>query len=173
MQVGSIRCNYVIKKFQNHNAIKDKLIDLIDNQNSGIVKDDYTNITKSDWYVDGGEIREYWKVIHNDIMEHMDSLREVIREEDIPFELKNFWFQQYSTNDNHTWHTHPGCQWSSCYYLELPHESQRTILKDALGNIIIPEVKEGDILTFPSSIMHTSPVNNTPDRKTIIAWNIA
>ena len=62
---------------------------------------------------------------------------------------------------------------ASIYYVELPDESLITILKDPdTGEEIIPDVKEGQILTFASDILHKSPRNLTNNRKTVIPFNI-
>ena len=62
---------------------------------------------------------------------------------------------------------------ASIYYVELPDESLITILKDPeTGEEIIPDVKEGQILTFASDILHRAPRNLTNSRKTAIAFNI-
>ena len=62
---------------------------------------------------------------------------------------------------------------ASIYYVELPDESLITILKDPeTGKEIIPDVKEGQILTFGADILHRSPRNFTDSRKTVISFNV-
>ena len=34
------------------------------------------------------------------------------------------------------------------------------------------EIEEGDILTFPSFVIHRAPTNNGDAKKTIISWNM-
>jgi hypothetical protein len=60
------------------------------------------------------------------------------------------------------------------YYLELPTDGPKTVFKNPFNSeeIIYPDVKEGDILTFPSILEHCSPSNNSTHRKTIISFNI-
>jgi len=96
------------------------------------------------------------------------------------------WFNQYiaESGSEHPWHHHadserkageknPCINLASIYYVELPDESLITILKDPeTGEEIIPDVKEGQILTFGADILHKSPRNLTNTRKTVIPFNI-
>jgi ectoine hydroxylase-related dioxygenase (phytanoyl-CoA dioxygenase family) len=86
--------------------------------------------------------------------------------------MHNMWFQQYNKNSHHTWHTHPSVQFSSVYYLELPDTNVSTEFKDIVNNNIFKvDVKEGDLLVFPSSLLHRSPKNKSNKRKSVISFN--
>ena len=101
-------------------------------------------------------------------------------------EVTESWFNQYiaESGSEHPWHHHaeserkagqknPCINLASIYYVELPDESLITILKDPeTGEEIIPDVKEGQILTFGADILHRAPRNFTDSRKTAIAFNI-
>ena len=101
-------------------------------------------------------------------------------------EVTESWFNQYIAEygSEHPWHHHaeserkagqknPCINLASIYYVELPDESLITILKDPeTGKEIIPDVKEGQILTFASDILHKSPRNLSNTRKTVIPFNI-
>ena len=101
-------------------------------------------------------------------------------------EVTESWFNQYiaESGSEHPWHHHaeserkvgeknPCINLASIYYVELPDKSLTTILKDPeTGKEIIPDVKEGQILTFASDILHKSPRNLTNNRKTVIPFNI-
>ena len=84
--------------------------------------------------------------------------------------IQALWFQQYYQNSFHGWHTH-GNNWTSVYYLDLPDDSPKTelIINDKL---VIPEISEGDIITFPSHIIHRAAPNKSSLPKTIISWNM-
>ena len=83
-------------------------------------------------------------------------------------EVTESWFNQYiaESGSEHPWHHHadserkageknPCINLASIYYVELPDESLITILKDPdTGEEIIPDVKEGQILTFGADILH-------------------
>ena len=101
-------------------------------------------------------------------------------------EVTESWFNQYiaESGSEHPWHHHadgerkageknPCINLANIYYVELPDESLITILKDPeTGEEIIPDVKEGQILTFASDILHKSPRNFTESRKTVISFNL-
>ena len=62
---------------------------------------------------------------------------------------------------------------TNIYYVELDDKSLTTILKDPeTDEEIIPDVKEGQILSFATDILHKSPRNFTESRKTVISFNV-
>ena len=75
-------------------------------------------------------------------------------------------YEEYKNNDFHNWHNHPRVQFTNVYYIELPDG-----MKTELWGEEDIDVKEGDILTFPSYIFHQSKVNNTNKRKTVVSFN--
>jgi predicted 2-oxoglutarate/Fe(II)-dependent dioxygenase YbiX len=83
------------------------------------------------------------------------------------------WYQQYIQNDTHTWHIH-GENYTGVYYLELPKDSPKTELIDQLdlNKKISIEAIEGDVIIFPSFIIHRSPKITNNLKKTIISFNL-
>ena len=59
------------------------------------------------------------------------------------------------------------------HYLELPEGTPKTQIINPYNqkDIIEVDVKEGDLLTFPSYVLHKAPKNNSDKRKTIISFN--
>ena len=59
-------------------------------------------------------------------------------------------------------------------YLELPENSPKTELVNCFNQkeIITPDTREGNILIFPSFVIHRAPILKTECRKTIISFNI-
>jgi hypothetical protein len=57
--------------------------------------------------------------------------------------------------------------------LDLPEGSPKTQLLNPINQdeIIEMDVKEGDVLTFPSFILHRAPRVDSDVVKTIISWN--
>ena len=78
------------------------------------------------------------------------------------------WFHRMDRGDYDNWHNHSYCQWVGVYYVDLP-EGEQTLLQDYEGNTFQPDVKEGQLLIFPASYIHKSPVANA--RKTVINFN--
>lgn len=88
-------------------------------------------------------------------------------------EIRELWFQQYLNNDTHGWHIH-GSNFTAIYYIELNEASPLTelICPFSLNKKIVPNIKEGDILIFPSYVIHRAPRINNNIRKTIISFNL-
>jgi len=81
--------------------------------------------------------------------------------------VSNYWFQQYIQGSDFGWHHHDG-HWAMVYYIELPETSESTeFLNYGQFNI-----KEGDIIFFPTFLVHRSPKIISNQRKTIISANI-
>jgi hypothetical protein len=61
---------------------------------------------------------------------------------------------------------------TSVYYLDFPKDSSKTEWIDPMDITVHQfDVEEGDIITFPSWIIHRAPENKSNDIKTIISWN--
>mgnify|MGYP000873775135 FL=1 len=90
----------------------------------------------------------------------------------LPFEyfIHDAWFQRYLETAEHSWHTHTGCQFSNVYFLELPDNEYVTEIKGPNGKLLKYSAKEGDVITFPSWMLHRSKPNGE-QRKTIISFN--
>jgi hypothetical protein len=77
------------------------------------------------------------------------------------------WFQQYTTGTGFGWHQH-GLHFAVVYYLELPDPNEATeFLQYGKMN-----VKEGDIIVFPTWMVHRSANIKSDKRKTIFACNV-
>ena len=99
--------------------------------------------------------------------------------------VESQWYNQYESNSgsDHPWHNHEYSNsfgediltgsLTCIYYLEVIDESLMTVLKHPeTGEEVLPEVKEGQILTMDGKIFHKSPRNFTNTRKTVISFNI-
>ena len=91
----------------------------------------------------------------------------------IPYALDSIWYQVYGKNTSsfHDYHQHMDCNISGIYYLRLRDPRLRT---EFLYNnqTIIPEVEEGDLVIFDSSIYHRSPPNRSNHDKIILSFNL-
>ena len=153
---------------------------------------DYTShISKTNWQDDifGEEWAQIWPhfLSPSDRFQVINSIKNNYPDRDWSSgEVTESWFNQYiaESGAEHPWHHHadrervsgqknPSIHLASIYYVELPDRSLTTILKDPeTGEEIIPDVKEGQILTFASDILHKSPRNLSNNRKTVIPFNI-
>jgi hypothetical protein len=148
----------------NHEEHKKNIIELI----KKIPQNKYENISHTDWNLPPTMQKDWQHYFNKNIYTYF---------EDVFRDLTNFkvfkensWFQWYETNDYHVWHTHPRCHFTSIYYLNLPNKNIKTVVKD-LDNFKNFDVKEGQILTFPSFWIHKSPPNNYAESKIIISFN--
>lgn len=167
-----LECPYVISEFNNHDNLKDIVLDLINNSkyDSPVSKIAEIDITKTDWNMAKDFSRKWLGPIINDLMEHMLELYKEMGYN--TFNLTEIWFQQYLKNSEHGWHIHGG-NFTNVYYLELPKETPKTQLISPFDQktIIDLEIKEGSTLIFPSFTLHKAPKNMSEKRKTIISFN--
>ena len=153
---------------------------------------DYTShISKTNWQDDifGEKWAQIWPhfLSPEDQIRVVNSIKNNYPDRDWSSgDVTESWFNQYiaESGSEHPWHHHadserkageknPCINLASIYYVELPDESLITILKDPdTGEEIIPDVKEGQILTFATDILHKSPRNFTEYRKTVISFNL-
>ena len=78
------------------------------------------------------------------------------------------WFQQYLGGGKFGWHEH-NRHWACVYYADLEDPTDGTEFYYN-GEVHQPYVKEGDIIFFPSYLIHRAPV--TKGAKTIVSTNI-
>jgi len=155
-----------VYNFKSHKKFKRELLKLINNiPKTKLNTNKIESLNHTDWYLPPETSRAYWSLFKDllkDWKTHMcfktHSKRCLIH---------NYWFQQYLKNDHHNWHNHSACQFSSVYYLELSNSKMATEFFE--GSKI--NVKEGDIITFPSYLYHRSPINKINKRKTVIVFN--
>lgn len=159
-----------------HNKIKDKILRLMETHPEAYFIDhdeDPEHVGPyTDWDVQAEDRSDrYYQIFRNHAE---DAIMQVVRDEwgVEEAELSNYWFQQYTKNLLHGWHYHFGCLYHYIYYVELPKGTPPTLVRLPGGFEFTPNVKEGDILIMPSIFEHTSPVNKSDKRKTVIAGNI-
>jgi hypothetical protein len=137
-----------------------------------VIDDYYTdNISKLDWRHAKDFNRLWVTIIKPSIDKHLSHTALFLGYQS--HEIKELWFQQYLSNGTHGWHIH-GSNFTAVYYLELNEKSPVTelICPFSLNKKIVPSVKEGDILIFPSYVIHRAPKINNSIRKTIISFNV-
>ena len=173
---------YHVLKVKDHHLNKERILSEVSKKNQSYrntdITDRFSYISNTDWsnqqdgvvfdwytYSFSERDREsYVKLIHKKFGKNISSITTI-------------WFNQYYANSGceHAFHDHvsTSCDLTNIYYVELPDRSLRTVLKHpTTGKEIIPNVREGDIITFRSDILHKSPPNYTNTRKTVIAFNL-
>lgn len=89
------------------------------------------------------------------------------------------WFQRYENNMNHAVHTHGPTGFSSVCFIEYDKNYHKpTTFISPFGNYITgeleryePDVEEGDIIFFPSNLLHYAPCNLSNKIRTIMSFN--
>ena len=166
MKVNKLNSFYFTKSIENHNFHKNIILKLIEK----IPKNKFENISHTDWTLPNDYKREYLEYFKTIINSYILEIRDYLNTEKYIFE--NCWFQQYYQNDDHSWHTHELTQFTNVYFVELPNKHYKTEIFDNTTNTLIDlDVKEGDVITFPSFYSHRSKPNISNERKTIIAFN--
>ena len=157
----------------NHNDIKNNLLDQIyyEQDVSASPQDKNHSIAFTDFFSDFNNSLYKDFFLNNVIEKYYDLAVKSLGYSD--YEIINIWYQQYQYNDTHGWHTHPECNYSNVYFLELPSKEVSTeflnVKKDTVFRV--DSIKEGDILSFPGHIIHRSPKNITNERKSVIVFN--
>ena len=173
MKKYKLECAYSISKFKQHSQLKEQLLKLIGEA-------DYTspnepqaevNITRTDWHNSSNFARPWIEYIKQPLLAHMTDVYKNLGYDG--YSIHEMWFQQYVTNSQHGWHTH-SANFTNVYYLELPKDAPKTKIVNAFNQteIIELDVEEGDILVFPSFVVHKAPINLSSSRKTIISYNV-
>jgi predicted 2-oxoglutarate/Fe(II)-dependent dioxygenase YbiX len=165
-------CAFSITQFKDHNRLKQRLLDLIETSDysSPNIPSAEVNITRTDWHKSSNFDREWAKEIAKPLGDHMLEVYKDLGYDG--FTLHELWFQQYLKNSGHGWHTH-SANFTNVYYLELPTDAPKTQIVNSFNQteIIEVDVKEGDILVFPSFVVHRATPNLCNKRKTIISYN--
>ena len=93
----------------------------------------------------------------------------------------NMWWQCYQKNEGHRPHAHGEADFGSTLFLNFlpgihsPTRFYAPFNNYLTGNVLEFEkkdIKEGDIIFFPASIIHESPINKSVEPKKIIAMNL-
>jgi len=157
-----------ISKIKEHLEIKEKLIYNI--KNSSFVSFGKNILT--DWSIDHNIKRNYSDTFFPIINKYCINIKNKLYEDNsdkINLTYNNFWFQIYNKDSLHDWHVHGNTQFANVYYLKLPDKKTKTVIK----NVPELDLEEGDLLTFPSFMLHKSPINENENEKIVIAFNIS
>jgi hypothetical protein len=166
VKIKKIEAFYFITKIKEHSKIKNELLNLINK----IPKSSYESITHTDWNLPKEYKREYLDYFYKIVSPYMEDIKTLLNQK--TWLIQNSWFQQYYKNDTHDWHMHAKTNFTNVYYLELPKRYLTTKIK-IMHNNKIHSIKatEGDLITFPACLLHTSKKIKDNLRKTIISFN--
>jgi len=161
---------YIVNKIKEHRHNKDNLLRLIDNMPKSSYASHRENVQKTDWNLSSDMERNYLELFYDMITPYMDTMKAEMHC-DI-WRINNGWYQQYTGDNEHKWHNHPGTNFSNVYFLEMPEKQMQTQFYNILTKSIVTfDLEEGDLLTFPAYLLHRSNKINSTKRKTIISFN--
>ena len=164
MDIKKIPTDFIIYDVKDHSKHKEELLKLIDI----IPNNPYNKVSRTDWNLPRDFERKYSKYFYAHIAPtHANAMLEHFK--CIQWLIVNTWFQQYEKLSSHDYHVHSGVNFTNVYFLELPDSNFKTSIK--IGNKEYEyNIKEGQIITFPAHLLHTSKQNEDL-RKTVISFN--
>ena len=164
VEVKKIESEIIKMNVAEHKFYKTELLNLIDE----MPNNPFQWVSKSDWDLPKSFARKYLDLFYKKVIRtSMKKLQDYYKADD--WNISNGWFQQYEKDSYHQWHNHEGANFTNVYFLELPDTNYKTILKIENKEYEY-KVKEGQLITFPAHLLHTSKPNGDK-RKTIISFN--
>jgi hypothetical protein len=158
-----------VRKANNHLALKPAILQSILSMGEFSYKGGKNCISSTDWHLSGAIARPYMDVIRTPIADHVEVFRREFGYNSAT--VVGVWYQRYQHGDFHDWHTHGDCTFSSVYYVELPDSAPKTSFIHNGAEFSVG-VEEGDIITFPSYLIHRSSQNLSTEPKTVVAFNL-
>jgi hypothetical protein len=95
------------------------------------------------------------------------------------FYIRRLWSALYSDGKQSKKHNHTHCTFSGIYYLNLKEDSSGTIFHNnyfwddfKIDTSILIDVKEDDIIIFPSRYLHSTKVHSSENFRIVISFDI-
>ena len=148
---------------------KNQLLDLVDWDNEkGKTEKHFT-----DYHLNLNYVEPFTNII-------IDELKNFSMSIQFNIQIRRLWAQRYTGSHNMMPHTHGNEGFSAVLYAEFnPKVHNATTFHCPFKNFVdgfdithIPEVEEGDILIFPSAIIHYAEPSNSDEHRTIFSWNM-
>jgi V8-like Glu-specific endopeptidase len=122
------------------------------------------------------------KILNSDIQNIFKDEINILRKEFNLFDLKikESWYEETEINGSHSIHNHGQYGYSSICYIQYDKEEHTSTVfispvnNTLTGEIITykPEVDEGSIIFFPSSILHYTIPNKSIKKRLIVSFNL-
>jgi len=157
-----------VRDINDFESIKAKTLNAIDSMGIHPLVDPSSNISNTDWHIKKDLARPYMDILAPCIDDHLNHMCEEFDYGRIS--LRNYWFQQYMKGDWHAKHTHPDVSYSNVIFIELPEKEISTAFYIKRKQYKV-NVSEGQILSFPGMLVHSSPINQSNKRKTSVVFN--
>jgi hypothetical protein len=170
----------LLDKLEGHNEIQSELIDLITKESDStqmltedLLTEDRNRISYTDQNDSKDFNRKYVKIVKPYLQKYIEKCASEQGYLD-PI-IEDMWYQRYSyIGDKLGWHIHTG-NFTGVYYLKYnndrPTETQLIQPCDQDKRIMVV-AEEGDVIVFPSYMIHKSPPLVTENEKIVISFNI-
>tara|TARA_R100001086_G_C11724035_1_gene227740 strand:+ start:70 stop:609 length:540 start_codon:yes stop_codon:yes gene_type:complete len=155
-------------KFKYHSVVQDQLINLLNKAASDFDCHPNDKINYLDWQNSTNMGREWVEFVKPFLQKHFLKCIKNLNLNTV--QIKNLWFQKYKKDGVHNWHVHSN-NYTGVYYLKFPKHATQTQLVDK-QKILEIDAKEGDIVIFPSFVIHRSPKITEDIEKIIISFNL-
>lgn len=172
-----------VTHLESHDELKKELLPVIRDIQANQIKTPGSPISQSSY--GQGELNRKWHpIFRKHTTAHLTALYNELKTPQ--WDIHQLWFQTYGTGDRHRIHTHGGYTWANVYYIDLPNPELGTAFYHPMLHwvelrghresdsppVIRPEVKEGDVVTFPGYLEHEAPLVGVSQSKTIISFNV-
>lgn len=122
------------------------------------------------------------------VLPHLVNFGEILFAEKLQWSVKEMWSNVLETGGSQFMHTHANSFISGVVYITKPHPSTNTVFRKPTGggeflfkndvplghfssdSWIVPDVEPGDLVLFPSYLLHGVPPNEG-DRRITVAFN--
>ena len=149
-------------KVSNWTNKKNKLLELFENSDKKKIK----NVITTNYDV------------HCKLFE--DEIKKIENEYHTNFYICQMWFQKYDITMDHAAHTHGPMGISSVCFINYDKSVHKPVTFISPFNnplsgcpeIFQPTIEEGDIIFFPSNILHYAPVNTSEKQRIILSFNL-
>jgi hypothetical protein len=172
MRIEKITSCYYVFQIQNFEQKK-----------HGILNTVTKNLKKQSKFINGQEVKQkndffsantYTNSVINILSSVLEEFRKYKSKEEgreLDLKILNLWCQQYELGSQHPWHTHGNSDYSAVFFIDIPNNNTTEFL-DGDNKIVKANAKEGDLIIFPSQMIHRSKINNFKESKTIVSFNM-
>jgi hypothetical protein len=157
--------NWQEKKMKLQNAMKQQVFTRNAVNNISFFESDRSNprdYVNDFLYIFSEELQEFGKELNLDC-----------------FKVEDIWTVQYKKGDHHAVHNHGTCNLSAILYLDYDEQEHTpthfVVGQDNFKNtteISSPYVREGDIVMFPSNLLHFTSPNTSDKVRRVVSFDI-
>lgn len=130
----------------------------------------------------------FWTALGERIAPHLVGFGEVLFADNLRWSIKEIWVNVLERGGSQFMHTHANSFISGVLFVNKPHDSARTVFRKPAGGAeyifkndvplghyssdtwVVPEINPGDMVLYPSYLLHGVPPNEG-DRRVTVAFN--